>query len=103
MSSIFTKILEWEIPWEIIYQNETVFVIKDIIPEEKTHFLIIPKEEIASISDLDSSSISIIWEMHLVAQIVADTFGIKKGYKLRINVWDYQEIPHIHMHLLSKY
>ena len=103
MSSIFTKILKWEIPSEIIYQNEKVFVIKDITPEEKTHLLIIPKEEIESTNDLDESNISIIWEMHLVAQIVANKVGVEKGYKLRINVWDYQEIPHIHMHLLSKY
>jgi len=103
MSSIFTKILNWKIPWEIIYQTEDIFVIQDINPEEKTHLLIIPKEEITSINNLDEKNISIIWKMHLVAIEVAKKEGVEKGYKLRINVWDYQEIPHIHMHLLSKY
>ena len=103
MSSIFTKILKGEIKGDIIYQTENIFVIRDINPEEKTHLLIIPKEELISTSDLDEKNISIIWEMHLVAKDIAMKIGVEKGYKLRINVWEYQEIPHIHMHLLSKY
>jgi len=103
MSSIFTKILKGEIKGDIIYQTENIFVIRDITPEEKTHLLIIPKEELISTSDLDEKNISIIWEMHLVAKDIAMKIGVEKGYKLRINVWEYQEIPHIHMHLLSKY
>jgi len=60
MSSIFTKILKGEIKGDIIYQTENIFVIRDINPEEKTHLLIIPKEELISTSDLDEKNISII-------------------------------------------
>jgi len=52
MSSIFTKILNKEIPSEIIYEDEEIFVIKDINPKAKIHLLIIPKKEIPTINDL---------------------------------------------------
>jgi histidine triad (HIT) family protein len=53
MPTLFTKILNKEIPSEIIFENNNIFVIKDINPEDKTHLLIIPKEEISSINSLE--------------------------------------------------
>ncbi len=103
MASIFTKILQGEIPSEILYETKTVFAIRDINPEEKTHLLIIPKEEIASINDLDTENIDIMKDMLLLAKKIVIELWIENAYKLRINAWEYQEVPHIHMHLLSKY
>jgi len=53
MSSLFTKILNKEIPSEMVFENDTLFVIKDVNPEDTTHLLIIPKEEIDSINNLE--------------------------------------------------
>lgn len=102
MSSLFTKILNKEIPSEIFFENDNIFVIKDINPEDKTHLLIIPKEEINSINDLTENNKELIWEMFLIAQKLSKDLGISEWYTLKINVWDYQEIEHIHMHLISK-
>jgi histidine triad (HIT) family protein len=55
MSSLFTKILNKEIPSEMVYENENIFVIKDVNPEDTTHLLIIPKEEIDSINNLEEN------------------------------------------------
>jgi histidine triad (HIT) family protein len=68
MSSIFTKILNGEIPSEILYETSTVFVIRDINPEDKTHLLIIPKEEIASLNDINKNNEKIMLEIILAAQ-----------------------------------
>jgi len=102
MSSLFTKILNKEIPSEMVFENDTLFVIKDVNPEDTTHLLIIPKEEIDSINNLEEKHKELMWEMFLVAKKLANDLGLLDWYKLIVNVWDYQEIPHIHMHLISR-
>jgi len=102
MSTLFTKILNKEIPSEMVYENENIFVIKDVNPEDTTHLLIIPKEEIDSINNLEERHKELMWEMFFVAKEVARNLGLSDWYQLRVNAWDYQEIPHIHMHLISR-
>ena len=102
MASLFTKILNKEIPSEMVYENENIFVIKDINPVDATHLLIIPKEEIDSVNNLEERHKELMWELFFVAKKVAADLWISDWYKLIVNTWDYQEIPHIHMHLISK-
>lgn len=99
--SIFTKIIDREIKAEIIYEQENIIVIKDIKPEAKTHLLIIPKKEIQTINDLEENDRELMAEMFFVAKKVAKDLWISTWYKLILNVWEYQEVKHIHMHLLS--
>ncbi len=101
MSSIFTKIIAREIPSEIVYEQENIIVIKDIAPEAKTHLLIIPKKEIPTINDLEEEDRALIAEMFFVAKKVAKDLGVNSWYKLHFNVWDLQDVKHIHLHLLS--
>ncbi|MDD3144956.1 MAG: histidine triad nucleotide-binding protein [Candidatus Gracilibacteria bacterium] len=103
MSSIFTKIINREIPSDIVFENETIIVIKDINPEAKTHLLIIPKKEIETINDLESEDTQLIADMFFVAKKVANDLGISEGYKLHFNVGKKggQIVMHLHLHLLS--
>lgn len=101
MSSIFTKILEWEIPGDIVFQDETIFVIKDINPLDTTHLLIIPKEELQSINNISEKNKNIVANLFLCWVKLAKELGLKDSYELKMNAWDKQEVPHIHMHLLS--
>jgi len=101
MSSLFTKIINREIPSDIVYEDDYFIVINDIHPEKNTHLLIIPKKEIISINDLDLDDINLMWEMILLAKKIASKVWVQDSYRLRINTWDLQEIKHIHMHLLS--
>ncbi len=103
MTSLFTKIIQREIPSEIIYEQSDIIVIKDIHPQAKTHLLIIPKKEIKTINDLEEIDRNLIAEMFFVAKKVAKDLKIDEGYKLHFNVWEkgWQEIMHIHLHLLS--
>ena len=101
--SIFTKIINKEIKSDIIYEQDNIIVIKDINPKAKTHLLIIPKKEIPTINDLQSEDRDLLADMFFVAKKIAKKLWIDEWYKLTFNVWKkwWQEVMHIHMHLLS--
>ncbi len=102
--SIFTRILNGEIPSEIVYKDELVFAIKDINPQAPTHILIIPQQPLASINDLDESTEHIAGRLLVVAAKIAKQLGIDEaGYRLVINSGrdGGQDVMHVHMHLLS--
>lgn len=103
MPTIFSKIISKEIPSDIVYEDEKIIVIKDINPQAKTHLLIIPKKEIATINDLMPEDRELIADMFFVAKKVAKELNICEWYKLHFNVWEkwWQEVMHIHLHLLS--
>ncbi len=103
MTSIFTKIINREIPSEIVYEQENLIVIKDINPKAKTHLLIIPKKEIESVNDLSIEDTALISDLILKSKEIAEKLWISQGYQLHINVWKlwWQEVPHLHIHLLS--
>ena len=86
MASIFTKIINREIPSEIVFENDRIIVIKDINPEAKTHLLIIPKKEIPTVNDLETQDNELFLELFSVAKQLAKDLGIDQGYKLHFNV-----------------
>jgi len=71
MTSIFTKIINREIPADIVYEQDNIIVIKDINPKAKTHLLIIPKKEIETINDLKEEDRELLSEMFFVAKKIA--------------------------------
>ena len=101
--TIFKKIINKEIPCDIIYEQENILVIKDINPKAKKHLLIIPKKEIATINDIVEEDSELLSDMFFVAKKVAKKLWVEDWYQLHINVWKkwWQEVMHIHMHLLS--
>lgn len=103
MSSIFTKIINREIPSDIVYEQDNIIVIKDINPKAKIHLLVIPKKEIETIDDLNSEDGELLADMFMVVKKVASELGITWAYQLHFNVWKegWQEVMHIHMHLTS--
>lgn len=103
MSSIFTRIINREIPSEIVFENDLLIVIKDINPKSKIHLLIIPKKEIPTINDLQTEDSMLLSEMFFVAKKIASDLKITEWYQLHFNVWPkwWQEVMHIHLHLMS--
>jgi len=101
--TIFTKIINREIPADIVYEQDDIIVIKDINPKAKTHLLIIPKKEIPTINDLEDEDRELIAELFFVAKKLAKELWIEQWYKLNFNVWEkwWQEVIHIPLHLLS--
>lgn len=103
MSSVFTKILNWEIKRDILYEDKNLFVIETNRPEAKIHLLIIPKKEIVSIEHLSENDKDLIADIFFIAQKIARELKINDWYELHFNVWGkaWQEVMHLHLHLLS--
>ncbi len=97
MSSIFTKIVNGEIPAYKVYEDDYFLAFLDVFPIQKGHTLVIPKKEIDYIFDIEDSLMS---EYMVVAKKVAK--GIEKVIKCeRIGVAVIGlEVPHAHIHLV---
>ena len=101
---LFCKIIKKEIPSEILFQDETITVFKDINPAAPVHLLVIPNKHIPSVREMDESDEIILGKLFSGAKAAAEKMGIAEtGYRLIINNGPdaHQEIPHIHMHLLG--
>lgn len=104
MDCVFCKIISRETPSEIVYEDEKVLVIKDIKPITPIHFLIIPKEHLASVNYLEEKDKALIGQLFLVAKKIAQDSGIsKEGYRLILNTGKDagQSIDHLHLHILG--
>lgn len=103
--TIFKKIINKEIPAEIVYESENILAFKDINPKAPHHILIIPKiYEIEKTTDIKKEHSEIIIEMFTAANKIADDLNIKnEGFRLVINCGENggQEVYHLHMHLLG--
>jgi len=102
-STLFEKIINKEIPSEILYEDDISFVIKDINPQAPTHLLIIPKKVIPKLSDSTQEDQEILGHLMLVASKVAEDLGLDETFRLVVNngAKAGQSVFHLHIHLLS--
>jgi histidine triad (HIT) family protein len=101
---IFCKITVNQIPAKKVYEDDEVLAFEDINPQAPVHILIIPKNHIETLNDLDRKNAGIIAEMTLAAGKIARERSIDKdGYRLVLNCNSNagQTVFHIHMHLLG--
>ena len=101
MSTIFTKILNREIPAEFVYEDEHVFAIRDISPQAPVHIIIITKSEISGLAGLPDvgDHIAIL----NAAKVIGEQQNLNDGYRLVINQGNDggQTVNHLHAHLLG--
>ena len=101
---LFCKILEGEIPAEIVCENENCLAFRDINPKAPTHVLVIPRRHIATTNDLGPEDEALVGRCVLMATEIAKSEGFDgDGYRL---VWNCgegagQTVFHIHLHLLG--
>lgn len=104
MATIFSKIINKEIPAKIIFEDEKVIAFHDVNPQAPQHFLIIPKKEIPRLSDASPADQSLLGYMLVKAADLARELGLSEdGYRLVINNGDNggQTVFHLHMHILG--
>ena len=104
MSTIFTKIINREIPADIVYEDDLCLAFKDINPKAPIHILIIPKKEITSMTDIEENDKELLGHLLLKASEIAVKLGISEsGYRLVVNTNEDggQEVFHLHIHLLG--
>ncbi len=101
---IFCNIIEGEIPSSKVYENEYVYAFNDISPVAPIHVLIIPKQHIGSINDLNEENAELISKIFLSAAEIAKQLGVEKsGYRVVTNCGPDagQTVEHVHFHLLG--
>jgi len=101
---LFLKIINREIPAEIVYETDEVLAFRDINPQAPVHILIIPKERIATIDDLEPKHAELVGNLILTATEIAREQGLSEdGYRLVLNCKQAggQMVYHIHLHLLG--
>lgn len=100
---IFCKIVNKEIPAEIVYEDDTVLVFKDIRPAAPVHLLLIPKKHIPTFFELEEADANLLGDLHIAAAGVARQMGLEKGFRLvsNCNQDAGQLVFHIHYHLMA--
>ena len=102
--TIFDKIINKEIPSEIIFEDDHYLAFNDINPQAPVHILIIPKKRIPTINHLENEDSKVIGDMVLIAKKIAKEQNIdKNGYRLVFNCNEHggQTVYHIHLHLIG--
>jgi len=101
---IFCKIIAGDIPAERLYEDEYVIAFKDVQSQAPFHALVIPKQHIATINELQPENAAVLAPMFLVAKHIAQAAGYKeKGYRTVMNCEEGggQSVFHIHLHVLA--
>jgi len=104
MNTIFTKIINKEIPADILFESDRILAFRDINPQAPVHFLVIPKKQISTLNDIKNDDKNIIGEMVIIAKDLAEKEGIaENGYRTVFNCNEDggQTVFHIHLHVLG--
>ncbi len=101
---LFCKILAGDIPADIIYESDTAIAFRDINPRAPTHVLIVPREHIATINDINPEQEAIVGSLFSAARAIAAQEGLSDdGYRtvMNCNAAAGQTVFHLHLHLLG--
>lgn len=99
---IFCKIINKEIPKDFEFESENLVAFPDISPSADVHILIVPKEHIGGIADLNQSNGELLVEVfQAVKQLVAENNLQDNLYRVVVNGGKAQHVPHLHFHLLG--
>lgn len=104
MDCLFCKIVNGEIPAQIVYQDESIIAFKDIDPKAPTHVLLIPKKHIDSLQTATVEDLQLLAQVQLVIPKIASELGIaERGYRVVTNVGSEggQTVGHLHYHILG--
>ena len=102
--SIFEKIINRQIPADIVFESEDIIAFRDIAPQAPVHVLFVPKRRFDTLNDVPDSEALMLGRLMLAAQAYAKSIGIADdGYRVVMNCNRHggQTVFHIHMHLLG--
>ena len=98
MASVFSRIVNRQLPAKILYEDDHVIVIQDHRPKAPVHLLIIPKKETRNFYETPPETLSML---NVYVKKLAEMLGIEDHFRVVINNGFGQEIDHIHYHFLS--
>jgi histidine triad (HIT) family protein len=101
MATLFTKIINREIPATIVYEDDYVVAFRDIEPQAPVHIVIVTRAEVSGLAELPLTGD----HQHILnaAKLIAEQENLVDGYRLVINQGENgrQTVPHLHAHLLG--
>jgi len=104
MDDLFLKIIDRQIPADIIFEDDQVIAFNDISPQAPTHFLVVPKKRIATLNDITDEDRLVVGHMVQTAASLAQQMGFAAdGYRTVFNCNEHggQTVYHIHLHVLG--
>ncbi len=101
--TIFQKIIDREIPADIVFEDDQCLAFRDVSPQAPTHVLIIPKKPVASIDQLADEDAALLGHLWLVIRNLASELQLADGYRVVVNCGSDggQTVDHLHFHLLG--
>jgi histidine triad (HIT) family protein len=101
--TIFKRIIDHEIPADIVYEDEKCLAFRDVTPQAPTHVLVIPKKEIANVDALTDEDAALVAHIWLVIRNLSRQLELKDGYRVVVNCGPHggQSVDHLHFHILG--
>jgi len=101
--TIFLKIIQREIPADIVYEDDQCLAFRDVNPQAPVHVLLIPKKPVASLNELSSDDAALCGHLLKTVPKVAAQLGLSGGYRTVINTGAHggQTVFHLHIHILG--
>ncbi len=102
--TIFKRIIDGEIPADLVYEDEVCIAFRDVRPQAPVHVLIIPRKEIPSVAQVEPEDEAILGRLIVVARKLGEELGLANGYRLVLNCGPDggQTVDHLHVHLLGQ-
>lgn len=103
MDCLFCKIIAGEIPSTKVYEDDKILAFRDINPMAPTHILVIPKEHIGGVDELNDGNCAVVAYIFAKIAEIAKKEGLTGGYRVVSNVGDDggQTVRHLHFHVLG--
>ena len=101
--TLFTKIINKEIPAKIVHEDDQCVAFEDIRPQAPTHILVVPRKPIPTHDEITEADAPLIGHIHTVIAKLAVQYGLEAGYRVVVNCKGHggQEVEHLHFHLLG--
>lgn len=103
MATIFQRIINKEIPAQIVFEDDQCLAFHDVAPQAPTHVLVIPKKPLPNLAAAQTDDQALLGHLLLVAKQVAEQLGLSNGYRTVINCGSDsgQSVDHLHVHVLG--
>ena len=100
---LFCKIIAGEIPSSKVYEDDVCYAFNDIAPQAPTHFLVIPKAHIGSVSEVNADNSAVVAHIFEVIAKLAKEMGFQDGFRVVTNCGADagQTVHHLHFHVLA--
>lgn len=102
--TIFKRILDKEIPADVVHEDELCLAFRDVSPQAPVHVLVIPKKEIPSLAEIEPEDQLLLGHLLLTVRQLAEQLGLTNGYRIVVNCGPDggQSVDHLHIHLLGE-